>query len=322
MSFIDNFKNNFSKKLILSHLEQGSASELYLELQKLLSKDANNSYDFIYSIANEIVALLSKENRLPKNIYWINSFELAEIEFIENFLKFYFKKNKPDRGVYFNSLECELFDIMKSYKKNIDISFANYVVESQFYQLLITLLHNEHYIFLNNQMAFYEHSSGKMFTSNDFTQCYIGVVKNPYSIYEDLKKNNERFFAQNYIMNLDQQPIVKQIEEADIKFKFEINRQSWSTHASSWDNPNVMNTFRGIIIKVEDICQEPLDNLASIISHLIQAGINLKLDYDTIEEFITMTAMPNFNKNYQFSERKKNSLSGKLLLRLKNIIIY
>lgn len=312
MSFIDNFKNNFNQKVILSHIDNNNSEQLLNELQKLLSKDPSRSYDLIYSLSHKIINLLSKGDLLPTNIFWINSYELEENIFIENFLKFYFEKNKPDKNFYFNSLERELFNIMKDYKKNIDISFTSYVNESDFYQLLISLLNRDKYIFLSNQMAFYEHNSGKFFTTNNFTKAYIYVLKNPYSIYGDLKKNNEKLFAQNYLMNLDQRPIIKNIKEKGVDFNFESNRQSWSTNISSWDNANVMNTFRGLIVKLEDVIEEPIDNLANVISHLIQAGINLKLDYNTIEEFIKKVPPPKVNTDYQISQKEKKLLAREI----------
>ena len=64
------------------------------------------------------------------------------------------------------------------------------------------------------------------------------------------------------------------------------NKQSWSTNVSSWTNPNVISTFRGIIIKEEELIEDPLQKLSELVSHLIQSGINCKLDYSYLQNYI------------------------------------
>lgn len=305
MSFIDKFKINFSQKAIQSYIKDDNAMSLFTELLELLNKEPKLTYDFIYQNVDQIISTLAKQDLLPQNILWVNSFDPKHTKYLESFLKYYFQHNDADKEVYFNSLENELFNILKHYKKNIDLSFSNYILESDFYQLLVSLIHKEKYIFLNNQMVFYEHSSGRKFTNLNFTRAYIYLVKNPYVIYDELKKNKENLFAQDYLMNLDQKPIVKELEQENVKFRFEINRQSWSTNISSWDNYNVMNTFRGFVVKTEDLSDEPFDHLANIIAHVIQSGINVKLNYKTIEEFIKNTEQPIMKNLYKLSNKEK-----------------
>ena len=54
----------------------------------------------------------------------------------------------------------------------------------------------------------------------------------------------------------------------------------------SWTNQNVMNTFRGLIIKYENLMEDPVQSFAEVISHLIQSGMEIDVDYDLIDIYI------------------------------------
>ena len=59
--------------------------------------------------------------------------------------------------------------------------------------------------------------------------------------------------------------------------QIENTTKDWSTNVLSWTNLNVINTFRGQIIKFEELINNPEQILAESISHLVQSGSILKL---------------------------------------------
>ena len=55
---------------------------------------------------------------------------------------------------------------------------------------------------------------------------------------------------------------------------------------SSWANSNTIATFRGAILKIEDIHKDELQFFSDIIAHLITNGIQISIDYKKIQSFI------------------------------------
>ena len=83
------------------------------------------------------------------------------------------------------------------------------------------------------------------------------------------------------------------------------NRQSWSTNVSSWTNPNVKSTFRGLILREEDLFSDPLQKLSEITSHLIQSGLDLNLDYSYLQNYISENPIKIENtEDYSFSKKE------------------
>ena len=91
----------------------------------------------------------------------------------------------------------------------------------------------------------------------------------------------------------------------DDTYSISENRQNWSTNVSSWTNPNVISTFRGLILREEDLVSDPLQKLSEITSHLIQSGIDLKLDYSYLQSYISENPINIANTNeYSFSKKE------------------
>ena len=93
----------------------------------------------------------------------------------------------------------------------------------------------------------------------------------------------------------------------------------WSTNVSSWTNENVVNTFRGLVIKYEDLINDTYDNLAGIIFHLNEAGLNIKLDYQKIQYFIDNNKPLNQTHETEISSSSKKRLSRVLLKEAKKL---
>ena len=286
MGFTDNFKYNYQKKFLLSSIQEKNSSEVFKQVNKLINSNNPIFYKLILENINSIQILLENVDNPIKNIIWINSFSDPEAQIIESFLKYYFDRIDIERRVHFNYYSDEIIDCLKPFKEELDIDMSNFVYNSEFYQLLISMKKQDKTIFLKNHIAFFEHEPEKKFTYTNYTQSYLYILRDPLKIYCNLKSNKlSTQEAQNFLLNLDQKPSDEFIYKYNLKHKLEINRMSWSKNVASWDDYNVVNTHRGLILKLEDIFEEPNYYFANIISHIKQAGLDIELNYDIIEEY-------------------------------------
>ena len=74
-----------------------------------------------------------------------------------------------------------------------------------------------------------------------------------------------------------------------------------------------MNTYRGLHIKYESLRKDTADILASIVFHLNDAGMNLRLDYQKIDDFISKNGIPPMPEDIDISNRVRKNLARDLL---------
>ena len=90
MSFIDNFKYTYQKKIFLSALDNNDESGL----EKLICSYVETQNPLYYSLLadniNSIQNILEKSHDSKPNIIWINSFDDFTGSILEAFLNFYF----------------------------------------------------------------------------------------------------------------------------------------------------------------------------------------------------------------------------------------
>ena len=287
MGFIDNFKYNYQKKIFLSALNDNDESEL----EKLINIYLESKNPFYYSLLAEniesIQNILEKSNNVKPNIIWLNSFDETTGNILEQFLDFYFSNSSKKIKYKFNSYIDEVLEKLSIFKKSHNLTFTDFVLNSDFYQLLISYVNKDQIIFLKNNMAFFEHDSGKKFTYKNFTNSYFYILQNPKNIYLKLK-NDQKTIDDNgqSIFNLDQRPLQKSIIYNGQKHFIEVNRSSWKNNVSSWDNENVKNTHRGLILKLEDLVEDPVYNFAVVLSHISQSNMDIEIDYNLIQKYV------------------------------------
>ena len=292
MGFIDNFKYNYQKKILLSALNDNDESEL----EKLINIYLESKNPFYYSLLAEniesIQNILEKSNNVKPNIIWLNSFDETTGNILEQFLDFYFSNSSKKIKYKFNSYIDEVVEKLSIFKKSHNLTFTDFVLNSDFYQLLISYVNKDQIIFLKNNMAFFEHDSGKKFTYKNFTNSYFYILQNPKNIYLKLK-NDQKTIDDNgqSIFNLDQRPLQKSIIYNGQKHFIEVNRSSWKNNVSSWDNENVKNTHRGLILKLEDLVEDPIYNFAVVLSHISQSNIDIEIDYNLIQKYVADNAV-------------------------------
>ena len=139
---------------------------------------------------------------------------------------------------------------------------------------------------ISNQHAFFSTQENLNFSDPNLVKCFFLVVDHPYTLYQRLKKKFEnKIDLQNYIFNFDKKPLLEEHNQ----IKIEILRKDWETFNSSWLDPNVINSFKGLIIKKDELtnkitCQ---DTYSSIILHLKQSGLDIPIKYDVISKYIS-----------------------------------
>ncbi len=292
MGFIDNFKYNYQKKILLSALNDNDEAEL----KKLINTYLDSKNPLYYSLLAEniepIQNILEKSNNTRPNIIWLNSFDETTGNILEKFLYFYFSNSSTKIKYKVNSYIEEVVEKLSIFKKSHNLTFTDFVLNSDFYQLLISYVNKDQIIFLKNNMAFFEHDSGKKFTYKNFTNSYFYILQNPKNIYLKLK-NDQKTIDDNgqSIFNLDQRPLQKSIIYKGQKHFIEVNRSSWKNNVSSWDNENVKNTHRGLILKLEDLVEDPVYNFAVVLSHISQSNVDIEIDYNLIQKYVSDNAL-------------------------------
>lgn len=287
MGFIDNFKYNYQKKIFLSALSDNDESEVERLINIYIESKNPLYYSLLAENINPIQDILEKSNSIKPNIIWLNSFDETTGNILKKFLDFYFSNSSTKIKYSFNSYIDEIVEKLSIFKKSYNLTFADFVFNSDFYQLLISYEKKDQIIFLKNNMAFFEHDSGKKFTYKNFTNSYFYILQNPKNIYLKLKNNKANIDDDSQsIFNLDQRPLQKSINYKEYKHSVEVNRSSWKNNVSSWDNENVKNTHRGLILKLEDLVEDPIYNFAVVLSHISQSDVDIEIDYNLIQKYV------------------------------------
>ena len=304
MRFIDNFKYNYQKKYFLSVLNEKNETDL----QKLIIHYLQTKNPLYYSLLSENIGpiqnIFENSNNITPNIIWLNSFDNLTNNILEKFLVYYFLHSSEQINYSFNSYVNEVVEKLSVFKKSLNITFADFVFNSDFYQLLISFEKKNKIIFLKNNMAFFEHQSGKKFTYKNFTNSYFYTLQNPKNLYLTLKNDNEKNDDGQSIFNLDQQPLQRVVNHNGYENRVEVNRSSWKNNVSSWDNENVKNTHCGLILKLEDLVSDPVYHFAVVLSHLNQSNMDVEIDYNLIQKYVSDNPLQEINAPGDLSNKE------------------
>ncbi len=149
---------------------------------------------------------------------------------------------------------------------------------------------------MNSSGAFFETFDKRYFTHYFLSLCYIYIVNSPLTIYKKRKQKNPEAESYENSFGLTQSD-TDYIHTHTYQFKtIEENKHNWATNVSSWTNHNVISTFKGYILNYEDLIKDPKQILSEITAHLIQSGMQIKLNYSHIEEFLELN--PPKNETY------------------------
>ena len=301
--FLNKIKDKYYYNLLNTYIEKGDVSEIKSLLKKIFISNTNSDLNILNNYIIKFLSEQKYEKLFNKNLVWVNSFEDSSCKYINKFLVNILSHNDisfVDPSKYVD----ELYDFIKTrniYKVDFeDMCNMNYV-----YQYFLSEKKEDIKI-LNSSASFFETINNIYFTHYFLTRSYIYIIKNPYEIFQRNKLNNISDTKINHMQEL----IGGEINDIHHKYENDYysvseNRQNWSTNVSSWTNPNVISTFRGFILREEDLLSDPLQKLSEITSHLIQSGIDLKLDYQYLQNYISENPIKiDLLENFNFSKKE------------------
>lgn len=284
--------------LLLKDLARSKKYDEFFNQIESISKNQKfllNNAQMISQVINE-----STDDNKEKKIIWLNAYDYDDLVPINNFLDFYFNEisYKID-GI--NSYELEVSKIYQNTDQENKINFNEFIDFSYFYQWYFLFKSQGKIRFINNQLPFFSTRNNFNFSKPTLTLCYFYLIDDPYQVYQDIKnKNNgDSEVARNIFLNLDNNYLLSNIGGS----LFEINKQGWHTHVSSWRDANVINSLKGKFIYKKNIYSDPYDTFSSIIFHLIQSGAEIELNYDVIQKYVNK--MPKSQKDSELTLSNK-----------------
>lgn len=301
MKIIDNIKYHYYIKVFEEDLKNLNFDGLQAHLQKLAKNP--HLYSKIHKkFFKEFNDITNSHNIFPCNYIFINSFLEEDLSLISNFLKYYFEKTNYQKFHKIKKYEDLLAQSNMLLKENSSpMTFEDVVSSSMIYQSLFSFLNEEKELYIENIHSFFSTPHNYNFTDAFLTKCYFLIVDEPLQVYQDIKyrHNLDKDLAQNIMFNLDNKPLM------DKKSNMEVTRKSWPIHTSSWTDPNVVNSLKGLVLNKKLLLQKDLETFASIILHLKQANIQINLQYDLIQQYLDENSFVNQSNTTDLSNNEK-----------------
>ena len=287
MNLIKKIKFNYHLKLISDHITNKNFHQASDEIRRLKNSDPS-VYFFVLKSLNDYLNDTTNIDLHEKKIIWTVSYDLDDQIYINNFLKFYLKKNYHD-NFYSNNFAESLSEYLSSFKGHDspkEITFNEMIKNSGFFQNLLLFKRHENLFIFDTSAAFFETDSKHYFIYQNTTLCYFYVVRDLKDLFIKYKTKlgtteeayNELFnyTGKNYLSDILKQKTFKVYE----------NKTNYNTNINSWSDPNVLSTYKGKLISFEELVEKTEEVLVDIIQHLKQYYPNLKVNYQTISEFV------------------------------------
>lgn len=300
-------KLNYLEKLFSDLVVNNKFNEIKDQLNKLRIENKEMYNLFLNKVLNTFLNNDQGQHYFKNKIIWINSFDLNDTKLIDKFISYYLQKTS-NLNISSNTYSDELLGLPADIYKN-DISFED-IVENNFLFQYEILGSNEKNLFkiIRNNHVFFEKLPNKFFTHYYLTSCCFYIIRNPIQMYCTYKdKFKDQSIAYNMLLNMDSSSIIEKNKIRSV----ENTTKDWSTNVNSWTNQNVVNTYRGFVIKYEDIIASPLQKLAEVAAHLNQSGLDLNIDYSIIETFIADNSSEfnhDLNNSFSVSNQEKKKI--------------
>ena len=310
MSFLNKIKLNYNTKLLDDYIANKNNVEIY----RLLKNLKNEKSDFFFALLNHVnhnyANSADGENLFPNKYTFISSFHYEDQKFVTNFLDFYLKKNQHLSMIDdFSDAVSNDLDNLKIPTLPNQITFEHMVEYSDFFLNSLLLEDGDKDYFLSSNAAFFEGSNKKFLIYPNRTRAYIFIHNHPFNIYASLRdKYQNQQQALNELFNFENNLISSQ--KKINKYQILENRQAWSVHANSWLDPNVFSSYNGMTIGIKELIDDPVDALTRLIFHLKQAGLDIEVDYEAIEEYSYENKLD--IKTPEISNKEKKLISSNL----------
>ena len=306
MNIFNKFKVNYNLKLLDDFVLNNNKDEIFSLLKETKNKNAELFFQLLNHFINNYKNHSIRENFFNNKVVLINSFEIDDCNYLSNFFSFYFNNMnlKTDHDSLANAIAKDLEKLNLSHlPKKID--FQCFIEFSDFFFNSLLVNMEEKNVFLNSNSAFFEVNEKNFFIYPNSTAAYFLIHKNPFHIYSSLKRKlSGSQEALNKLFNF--QNVLVSNQDFDCDYEVSENRQSWNIYSNSWRDPNVISTFRGLLISYQDLIEKPHELLTKALFHLIQAGIKLEMNYDLIDQYVLNNKLKdeNFIDDISNKERK------------------
>ena len=305
---INRIRLNYNIKLLDDYFQQKD----YENVVKLFQSQEKSPiyYNLAQYAVNKYLTQQNYFDFAPSKFVWISSFDLEDISYLKNFLEFYLPKalNQSSLIEDYKSIFSSTFENLniKNFPKHI--AFDEVVSNSFLHQLIISMYSKKDLIFTSTSAAFFEAPLNKFLIFPQTTLCHFYIIRNPYMLYQRYKdtfKNSQE--ALNELNDTNEKPN----DPKSLNVTVEENRQTWGTNAKSWTNKNVQSTYRGKIIKYEDLLTNPEDTLNEVVYHLKQSGADIDVKFDLIEDFVKNNSLSEI-KIDEHSKKESKMVQGAL----------
>ena len=306
MNIFNKVKVNYNLKLLDDFVLNNNKEEIFSLLKETKIKNKELFFQLLNHFINNYKNHSIRENFFKNRTVLINSFEIDDCNYLSNFFSFYFKNmnSESDHDSLANAIAKDLDYLgLSHFPEKID--FQCFIKFSDFFfnSLLVNL--EDKNVFLNSNSAFFEVNEENFFIYPNTTAAYFLIHKNPLHIYSSFKaKFSSSQEALNKLFNFQNTLVSNQ----DFNCGYEVseNRQSWNIYSNSWRDPNVMSTFRGLLIPLQDFQEKPHEILTKALFHLIQAGIKVEMNYDLIDQYVLKQKFEykHFTDNISNKEKK------------------
>lgn len=316
MSIISRFNVNYHSKILNDYLKNQNHKGFLNHLSMLAQSKKETFVNLVHKFMPIIHEDEPLQTQMPNKIIWINSYNINDTAYISHFLYSYLQNHNRfvDEPKSYSNRLASISYLLGSQNIELDKQLFNH----SFYQILINFLTLTDQLLTNSCSAFFETDDKKYFTYSFTTSFYIYFIRNPISLYSDLKKNqNQKNAALNELFNLEKRPHIEKINGLIV----EENKQGWQVNVSSWIDANVLSSFRGLIVHEEEIIENPVECLSKIIIHYNQSNLPLNLNYDFIENYIRENPIPFLRPNLELSNNELKLINRELGA-LKNELMY
>ena len=278
MSFLKNIKLNYTTKLLNQAIENKDFSDFkknFDELKKINIKIANkyikyNVLDFIESDQLDFL--------FNKNIVWVNSFRKKDTDLLSSFISKIFQLTSNTKIQRFDFYK-EVLNVLDQEDIKDYHSFNDIFLKSHYYfQMLIDSYYPGAKL-INSNSALFEFNKKVHFTHHKLTRCFFYIIKHPYQIFTELKREGlETQAALNILCNFEDRSQMVSIEKDGKILMCPENSKSWETNVSSWTNENAQKTLRGLTVYYDDLLNKTEDKLIEIAAHLKESGFGMELN--------------------------------------------
>ena len=203
-------------------------------------------------------------------------------------------------------VECHL-----DLKRKTNLDFNELINNSIAYQSMLSYKYKNKILLLKNRNSFFSTQNSLDLTSSLFTRCSLFLLDEPNNIYRNIKlqHGNNKFLAQNIMFNLDNKPNQKNI----LNFQVDTTTKSYSIFFKSWTDANVMDSLRCLNIDKTSLFEEKVETLAEVVNHIRESGVELKLNYDCIQDFVSAKSLDfNIPKYEELSKKEEKFIQKNL----------